>query len=1002
MNKNESTQTTKYSAHMTLLVFLALCFSGTVSAITVKKAQMSGTSLNIEGRRAQSNAVILIDGRIGGQADNKGGYRFSVANYTSTSCVVQVSDSVGSASSVVSGCNPVSPPPNISPTANAGGNVTVQDQDSSGFEPVTLNGSASSDPDGTVVSWVWTENGIQIASGATAALSFGLGTHNVELTVTDNQGATAVDTIVISVLLPSSPPPPPLPPLAPDAIIESNQAHSGSFDPALMGFSVDSAGDVNGDGIDDFLIGAPGWDAAGGLFDEGAVFVFHGRVGGIARFDPSMADTFIQSTEAGAEFGYSVTGAGDVNGDGFDDIIVGAPLTDASGLAVSGAAYIFHGGPLGITATSQADANGVLESKQIEGHMGRSVAGAGDVNGDGFSDVIVGAGLYGEPFNPPIANQGSGRQGAAFVFLGSATGIVGNQPVNAHAQLVPWAAGTPSQTSAGFGRSVAGVGDVNNDGYDDILIGAPSWNFGRPWPGLDTGNPPQEGAVFLYHGGPTGITGSNATNADTRIEGNQLDALFGSSVSAAGDVNNDGYADIIIGAIGYPAGDPLLGAQEGAAFVFLGNPGGIVATDPIQANTSFQGTALAEWVGRVVSNAGDFDGDGFDDVIISARVYPGSLNNEGISYVFRGGVNGIVGASLGDAYARITSNRLNAELGFGASSAGDIDFDGRSDIIVGVTGYANGEALEGAAFVYFGTPSLLPPNQAAVANAGPDINLIDNDGDGLELATLDGNGSFDVDGIIMSYEWREGATLLGSGALTQVLLAIGDHLITLTVTDDDGGSSSDDVLVHVTGGLPNFPPVANAGPDQSVTDDDGDGIVIVTLDASASFDSDGTIQSYKWNNGPTILGTGAVINVSLAVGVHNIHLLVTDNNGSGTQDALVVTVNRGSAPPSGRGSVGITGPIVAQRGDQLTFSVTLTNTGASVLSLPRLSLTVSPGNLIKNLNPSGVIDAIPVGGSATLSWSGKADRGGNASVTAMAFDNGVSLDTMVSGLTIIK
>ena len=132
--------------------------------------------------------------------------------------------------------------------------------------------------------------------------------------------------------------------------------------------------------------------------------------------------------------------------------------------------------------------------------------------------------------------------------------------------------------------------------------------------------------MFLYHGGPSGITGTNATDANTRIEGNQLGAFFGSALSAAGDVNGDGFADIIIGATGYPAGDPLLSSQEGAAFVYLGGPTGIFATDPTQAHVSFQGSALAEWLGRSVSSAGDYDGDGFDDVIISARTYPGQFD----------------------------------------------------------------------------------------------------------------------------------------------------------------------------------------------------------------------------------------------------------------------------------------------------------------------------------------------------------------------------------------
>ena len=918
MKKTKPAIYNKHSVVITFLFFLSFCFSGSVSAISIKKAEYFGTTLSIEGSQAVNNAAILVDGIVGGNADGGGKYRFEVTAYNSTTCIAQVSDGITNISSVISGCTPASAPPpptqNSVPVANAGTNITVQDADANGVELVSLDGAASSDPDGAVVNWLWTENGLQIASGITATLSFSLGTHTVDLTVTDGQGATAVDTLIISVVAALPPPPPSLPALLPDAILESNQVYSGSFDPAQMGWSVDSAGDVNGDGFEDVIVGARGWDTPGGIFDEGAVLVFLGSASGIAGFDPSTAHAVIQSTGGNAEFGSSVAGAGDVNGDGFDDIIIGAPLASPSGLEVSGAAYVFHGGPLGITATTTADANALLESKQLEAHMGHSVASAGDVNGDGFSDVIVGANLYGEPFNPPIPNQGAGRQGAAFVFLGSATGIVGNEPANAHAQLVPWAANTPAQINSNFAASVAGVGDVNGDGYGDVMIGSPAWNRSQPWPGLDTGNPPEEGAVFLYHGGPSGITGSNATDANTRIEGNQLGAFFGNAVSAAGDVNADGFADIIIGAYGYPAGDPLLSSQEGAAFVYLGGPTGIFATGPTQAHVSFQGSALAEWLGRSVSSAGDYDADGFDDVIISARQYSGSLISEGVSYIFRGGLNGIVGTGLGDAYARITSNRANAELGFSARAAGDINADGGADIIVGVPGYSNAQVEEGAAFIYLGAPSLLPPNLA---------------------------------------------------------------------------------------------PVANAGADQSVADDNADGIATVTLNASASTDADGTIVSYIWREGATILGTGAIINVPLAVGTHNILLQVNDNSGSGGQDAVAVAVNPGSAtpPPSvPQGAISMTGSTLVQRGDQVTFIVILSNTGSTAITQTQLAFTMSPGDLIKGLQPGGLITVadIPVGGSVTASWSGSADKEGSGSVTIEALSNAASIDTMVTSLTVTK
>jgi len=187
----------------------------------------------------------------------------------------------------------------------------------------------------------------------------------------------------------------------------------------------------------DFLHGAPGFIAPGGLVDEGAAHVFLRGANGVTGTNPASAHAAIIGADANAEFGTSVDSAGDVNGDGYDDVIVGAPLENSSNLATAGAAYVFLGGPAGITARKPADAQFKLESKQIEGHLGRTVAGAGDVNSDGFSDVVVTDEWYGKPFVPPIANQGSGRLGASFVVLRRAAGTVRPSPATAHASVMP-------------------------------------------------------------------------------------------------------------------------------------------------------------------------------------------------------------------------------------------------------------------------------------------------------------------------------------------------------------------------------------------------------------------------------------------------------------------------------------------------------------------------------------------------------------------------------------
>lgn len=721
------------TSFMSLTLFLPLAPSN--AAVSVDKLDYRNSSLRIEGEGAVSGSTVTArssDSQASSQADDRGEWRIQASNFLASDCIVTISDGTVAVTRTLSGCTPVSEPPppppapvNQAPTANAGPDQTVLDTDADGFAVVTLNGAASSDADGSIIDYSWTSQGVTgplLGNGSTLTVTRAIGAHTLALTVTDNAGATSTDIVNITVAAAPPPPPTPTPPQAPPqggtlGVLESNQAWTGSFDSALMGASVASAGDVNGDGFDDVIVGALGFDAPGGLFDEGAVFVFLGGPEGVIGNGPATAHAAIIGNAAASEFGTSVSGAGDVNGDGFADIIVGAPLVNSSGLSVSGAAYIFLGGPSGITATSPADANFVLESRQIQAWFGFDVAAAGDVNGDGFDDVIVGSPRYGQPFNPPIPNQGSGEQGAAFVFLGSASGIVGTNPQTAHAMIVPVSAGAPSQTRAFFGSAVNTAGDINADGYHDIIIGAPNWNLDRPWPGLDTGESPGEGSAFIYLGGPSGITGTNPTNAAARIDGDLLNAAMGISVAGVGDVNADGFDDVLIGAAGYPAGNPLLASKEGAAFLFYGGASGINANSATQAQWSALGTIADEHLGRAVAAAGDVNGDGIADVVISARTFAGAIANdtvyngsprlsgEGIVYVYNGSPAGLV-----DSTITVRSGQESGSAGYSVGGPADVNGDGLYDLIVGVPGYTGDQAREGAAFVHLsnGASPILP------------------------------------------------------------------------------------------------------------------------------------------------------------------------------------------------------------------------------------------------------------------------------------------------------
>ena len=187
-----------------------------------------------------------------------------------------------------------------------------------------------------------------------------------------------------------------------------------------------------------------------------------------------------------------------------------------------------------------------------------------------------------------------------------------------------------------------------------------------------------------------------------------------------------------------------------------------------------------------------------------------------------------------------------------------------------------------------------PTNKAPNADAGPDQLVTDADKNGVETVTLDGTGSSDSDGTIASYEWKEGGTVLGSTATITIDLATGVHTITLTVSDDDGATSKDTVEINVEEVL-NQAPIANAGASQQVPDTDNNGVETVTLDGTGSSDADGTIVSYEWKEGETVLGSTATITIDFALGSHAITLTVTDNEGATGTDIVNINVKK---PPS--------------------------------------------------------------------------------------------------------
>ncbi len=442
-----------------------------------------------------------------------------------------------------------------------------------------------------------------------------------------------------------------------DPTTESNWSKEGGQANAYFGCSVSGAGDVNGDGYSDVIIGAYGYNDGGS--EVGRAYVYHGS----SPLPSASPNWTAQSDQEDAHFGVSVSGAGDVNGDGYSDVIVGATTYD-DGQMDEGAVFVYHGSSSGLSTSPSWTA---AETDQAFAFFGGSVSGAGDVNGDGYSDVIVGAWGFDE--------EGANR-GVAFVYYGSSTGLSASSDWSAQSD----------EAGAEFGVSVSGAGDVNGDGYSDVVVGAHRYDKGEN----------DEGAVFVYHGSSSGLSSLPNWTA----ESNQADSRFGASVSSAGDVNGDGYSDVIVGAYYYSNGE----TNEGRAFVYHGSSTGLPSSPDWTAESDQAGA----YFGTSVSSAGDVNGDRYSDVIIGANYYTHGEQYEGRAFLYNGSPWGLSTVSY-DWTAE--SNQASAFFGSSVSSAGDVNGDGYSDVIVGAYNYANGQTGEGGAFLYYGNKgglSLIP------------------------------------------------------------------------------------------------------------------------------------------------------------------------------------------------------------------------------------------------------------------------------------------------------
>jgi hypothetical protein len=368
------------------------------------------------------------------------------------------------------------------------------------------------------------------------------------------------------------------------------------------GYSVGAAGDVNSDGFDDFFVNAQQYDTTGKSSAGGAFLYLGPPPGGRLVLDAS-ADVWYTGKAASDLAGIGAVGVGDVNGDGIDDMVVGAAGNDDGGTD-SGAAWLIVGPPT--TGAQALGSVGIeLVGEAASDQAGRAIAGLGDYDGDGVGDFAIGA---------HVNDQSKSNAGAAYIFLGAPTGS--SVDLSAADFIL-----RGFNISDYVGYSIAGPGDTNADGYDDLLIGL----FG------DDNSASGAGAAALFLGESAPAT-AYITKADTTIRGEAPDDQLGRAVAAAGDLDTDGSPDVAVGA---HQANPGGLADAGRVYVFLSPlPSGVVSAAAADGYVS--GSSAGDYAGSALAGGGDVTGDGADDLLVGAYGEDTAGSDGGAVYILPG------------------------------------------------------------------------------------------------------------------------------------------------------------------------------------------------------------------------------------------------------------------------------------------------------------------------------------------------------------------------------
>ena len=480
------------------------------------------------------------------------------------------------------------------------------------------------------------------------------------------------------------------------------------------GSSLSDAGDVNGDGYDDFLIGAPSVNGVGA--SSGAIYLVYGSSTPLVTASVSTAVKF-GGENAGDMAGSAMAPAGDINGDGYDDMLIAATGKDSN----RGSVYILYGKAAKYTSASLSDSAFIeLTGGSIGDIAGGSVAGAGDVNNDGYDDFMIGA--YGN-------NDAASFAGAVYLLYGKEA-LFSDMALSA-SSVVKFT-GAAANDSLAYGLS---SGDLNGDGYSDVILSSPA---------LDDST----GGFYIIYGQQNSLTSMSVSDSSVvKFTGESVADAAGGSIESGADINGDGYDDILVGAIQNSAG----GSVAGAAYIVYGQATALASGSLGDTGiVKFTGEDAGDLAGIDVAMLGDVDNDGYDDFQIGGSMHDLSASNAGAVYLVHGTADALTSIDLSDdSVIKFLGEAASDIAGDVVSRAGDINGDGFDEMLVsayahdgdatdeGVTylGYlyrdADGDGVGGAGGLLTGTDC----DDTDATVSADQTYYVDADGDGLGVTT---------------------------------------------------------------------------------------------------------------------------------------------------------------------------------------------------------------------------------------------------------------------------